>query len=236
MYLPKPDGGPFETCPQGTHLAICYRFIDLGTQRYQHPGGPRDQHKVMISWELPEQLMAEGEFAGQPFTFHQQYTWSMNENATLRKHLESWRGIPFKQEDFGAGGCDIRDILGKTCMLSLGHNSSGYRTSVRLIAISRTKKGMKPPDTPFNPIEYFTLGEQRVDLLTFSRLSEKLQATISRSPEFKKLTRPVAVRPWLANLNFCASPVYPPASSNEAQPLPSRQSIQASREPGHRPS
>lgn len=193
MHLPKPDGAPYALCPAGTHVAVCYRFIDLGTQRYEHPGGPKDQRKVMLSWELPEVLIADGDFAGEPFTYHQQYTWSMNENATLRKHLESWRGIPFKEEDFGEDGCDIRDVLGKPCMLTLTHTRSGTRTYVRLQAISRLLKGKQAPEKPRNPIEYFSLAGSSIDLLTLSHLSDKLQAMISKTPEYERLMRPVPI-------------------------------------------
>lgn len=202
MYLPRPEGGPYEICPNGTHVAVCYRFIDLGTQRFYHSGGPIDQRKVQISWELPEQLMTEGEFAGQPFTHHQQYTWSMNANATLRKHLEGWRGVPFNDDEFGPGGCDIRDILGKACMLSIRHVSTGFRTYARLSSISRAPKGASPIGSPSNAIQYFSLDDRHVDLIGLSKLSEKLQATIRKSPEFENLMRPVAVDPRLSQRSF----------------------------------
>lgn len=193
MQLPKPDGSPFELCPAGTHIAVCYRFIDLGTQRYEHPGGPKDQRKVMLSWELSDVVIADGEFAGEPFTYHQQYTWSMNEYATLRKHLESWRGVSFKDSDFGEEGCDIRDVLGKACMLTVRHTASGNRTYARLQSITRLLKGIAAPEKPRNALVYFTLDGDHIDLLTLAQLSEKLQAMISRSPEYARLMRPAAI-------------------------------------------
>lgn len=196
MQLPKPDSVSFETCPAGTHVAICYRFIDLGTQRYQHPGGPRDQHKVMLSWELPEALIQKGKYAGEPFTYHQQYTWSMNEKATLRRHLENWRGIPFREEDFGEGGCNVRDLLGKPCMLTLAPSSRSFKSQISLLSISRLVKGKRAPDSPHNPITYFSMEGPYIDLLTFDRLSDKLQATIRKSPEYDRLTRAVPIRVW----------------------------------------
>ncbi|WP_300375473.1 phage replication initiation protein, NGO0469 family [Henriciella sp.] len=208
MQLPKPDSVGFETCPPGTHVAICYRFIDLGTQRYQHPGGPRDQHKVMLSWELPDALIQEGDHAGEPFTFHQQYTWSMHEKATLRKHLESWRGIPFREEDFGEDGCNIRDLLGKPCMLTLAPSSRSYKSQISLLSISRLVKGKRAPHTPQNPITYFSMEGPYIDLLTFDRLSDKLQATIRKSPEYDRLTRAVPIRIWARCIEPHAQTLY----------------------------
>lgn len=219
MQLPKPDNVSFETCPAGTHVAVCYRFVDLGTQRYQHPGGPRHQHKVMLSWELPEALIQDGDYAGKPFTFHQQYTWSMNEKATLRRHLESWRGIPFREEDFGENGCDTRDLLGKPCMLTLAQSSQSFRAFVSLQGISRLVKGKQPPGVPHNPITYFSMGGTHIDMLTFDRLSEKVKATIQKSPEYERLTHAVPMRIWKARAVTHAETLYS-RHSQSPQPAP----------------
>lgn len=187
MFLPSPEEPGFKPCPPGQHVAICYRFVDLGTQRFHHPGQIIDQHKVLLSWELPETAIPEGEHAGQPYCFHQQYTWSMHEKATLRKHLESWRGVPFGPSDFGDGGCDIRDILGKTCVLTLIANRGNSRGGVKLQIISRLPRSAKAPESPRNPVYYLSLEPQRFDYLTFKMLSPNLQETVRRSPEFRKL-------------------------------------------------
>src|SRR5688572_17810697 len=100
-YLPQPsEGGNYTPPPPGTHPAICYRFIDLGTQTSSFPGNngqPKQTRKVMISWEItdPELRMEDGK----PFSISSRYTWSMHEKATLRKTLESWRGAPFINSD-----------------------------------------------------------------------------------------------------------------------------------------
>lgn len=87
MYLPKPEGGNFSPVPAGNHIAICYRLIDLGTQLVEWKGAKKTQRKVLISWELPNELMTEGEYAGQPFTIGRRYTWSMSDKANLRHDL-----------------------------------------------------------------------------------------------------------------------------------------------------
>ena len=43
MYVPKPDGGNFTPVPAGNHVAICYRFIDLGTQTVEWKGAKKNQ-------------------------------------------------------------------------------------------------------------------------------------------------------------------------------------------------
>ena len=89
MFLPQPtEGGNFEPAPAGTHVAICYRVIDLGTQESVYNGEKKSARKVLISWELPNEEKADGK----PFVISATYTWSMHEKSTLRKTLEAWRG------------------------------------------------------------------------------------------------------------------------------------------------
>src|SRR6185295_11438565 len=107
MQIPRPNETEFELAPAGTHMAVCYRVIDLGTQSGTYMGKPKSQHKILVSWELPDEKMKDG----RPFTIGQRYTWSMSEKATLRKHLEAWRGVPFTDADFGVDGFDVKNII-----------------------------------------------------------------------------------------------------------------------------
>ena len=98
MFIPNPsEGGSFTPVPAGSHLAVCYRIIDLGTQKVVFQNENKFLRKVMVSWELPDEKMDDG----RPFVISKRYTWSMHEKATLRKHLEAWRGKGFSEEDFG---------------------------------------------------------------------------------------------------------------------------------------
>lgn len=102
MHLPQPSDAEFELAPAGTHIAVCYRVIDLGTQETTFKGEVKHQHKILISWEIPDEKMKDG----RPFTIGKRYTWSMSEKANLRNDLESWRG-KFTAADFGPNGFKI---------------------------------------------------------------------------------------------------------------------------------
>lgn len=190
MYLPQNDGGDFQPPPSGTHLAICYRVIDLGTQTVEWQGDKKHQRKVLISWELPSEPMEDG----RPFTISRRYTFSSSEKATLRQHLEGWRGKRFLESDFGPGGFDIQNILGKACLLSIVHNSKDGKTYANIQSVSAVPKGMEIPK-PSNPPLYFTLERTRFDRKVMEGLSQKLQADISNSPEYKALLEPVDADP-----------------------------------------
>src|SRR4051812_47896517 len=123
MYLPKPsEGGSFSLVPAGTYPAVCYRIIDLGTQESKYMGETKRMHKVLIQWELhdPDTTMDDG----RPMIMQQRYTWSMHEKATLRKHLEAWRGKAYADSELGDSGFNIKKLLGVGCYMGVVHNDN----------------------------------------------------------------------------------------------------------------
>jgi hypothetical protein len=187
MFVPKPDGGNFTPPPAGNHIAICYRFIDLGTQTVEWKGAKKNQRKVLISWELPNELMTEGDYAGQPFTIGRRYTWSMSEKANLRHDLESWRGRSFTDDDFsGPNRFNVKNIIGKACMLSIVHETKDGSTYANIKSVAAMPKGMQAPE-PVNKAIYFTLEKDGFDNAILDGLSDKLKETIKGSPEYREL-------------------------------------------------
>ena len=188
--LPKPEGGHFELTPAGTFIARCYRFLDLGSHDQTYQGESKGLKRlVMIGFELPTELMTEGEYAGKPFTIHKRYTWSMHEKATLRKDLESWRGRKFNDADFGPGGFDVRNLLGKVCTLTITHSASenGDRQYANITAIGAAMKGINIPEQ-INASVYLSLEPDRFDGHAFDGLSDKLKDFIRQTPEYRDLT------------------------------------------------
>lgn len=184
MYMPPNQDANFTPPPAGTHLAVCYRVIDLGTQQIEWNQTIKHQRKVLISWELPDERMEDDA----PFTVHQRYTLSSSERAKLRKDLEAWRGRKFREEDFGPGGFDIQDIIGCGCLLSLVHNEKGDRTYTNINSVSALAKGMTVPD-PINERVYFSLDDKPLDGDVLESLSEGIQNAIKSSPEYMEQVR-----------------------------------------------
>jgi len=180
MYVPAPNDKQFELPPAGTHLATCYRVIDLGTQNSTYMGQAKRQHKIMLGWELSDELMTDG----RPFMISQRYTWSMSEKAALRRDLESWRGIPFQDKDFGEGGFDIKNVLGKPCLLNVVHVNKNGKDYANIASISRLMKGQKGPEKTVNETVYLWLHPERWDSATFMKLSDGLKGVIMQSPEY----------------------------------------------------
>lgn len=189
MYISKSDGGNYTPPPAGNHFAICFRFIDLGTQMVEWKGTQKTQRKVLLSWELPNELMTEGERAGQPFTIGRRYTWSMHEKANLRHDLENWRGRKFTDEDFvGPKRFNTKNLLGKACMLSVVHETREGNTYANISSVAALPKGMvSQVPAPNNPMVYFALEPDSFDASVLEAMSDKLKETITGSPEYKEL-------------------------------------------------
>lgn len=180
-------GKDFEQPPVGTFVARCVKVIDLGTQRDEYQGKVNIRRQVVIGWELPTELMTEGDFAGKPFICSRFYTASLSERANLRKDLENWRGRPFTADELN--GFESKNILDKPCMLQLAKNDKG---KVRVTGIMALPKGMQVAPRSVD-ITYFSLDEFKKEV--FDKLAEGYRKIIEQSPEYKAIINPPVDRP-----------------------------------------
>lgn len=184
-------GGDFKPAPEGMHRAICYRFVDLGTQETDYKGEIKRQRKILLGFELADAI-EEFEFDGRqerrPFSVQARFTWSMHEKGNLRPFLESWRGKRFKDEDLAAGGFDAKRLVGVPAYLNVLHNEAGGKTYANISSINPLPAAMKADlPQPHNPLVYLALQGDRFEQTVFDGLTERLRATIAASPEYKAL-------------------------------------------------
>lgn len=173
-------GDDFEITPEGTYIARCFKIIDLGTQTTNGQYGTKEQHKVMIGWELFDDDVKMED--GRPFSVNQWYTVSLSDKANLRKDLEAWRGKKFTPEELE--GFDLSSVLGKYCMIQVVHDETGKYANVNSIM---AYKGDKP--APANKDVVFDIDEPDMDV--FNSLSDKMKAKIMSAPEWKYETTKV---------------------------------------------
>ena len=173
----------FEQPTPGTKIARCVKVIDIGTQESEWEGIASYKRQNIIAWELPNDLLKDGEYAGQPFLVSKFYTASLGEKANLRKDLVNWRGRDFTKEELK--GFDPKNVLGKSCMLSVTLNEKGKAKVTGVIALP---KGMEVP-SQFNPSVYFMLDEKNFDQAGFDVLSDGYKKMIMNSSEWVRMQK-----------------------------------------------
>jgi len=137
MAIVAKAGASFEVCPAGSYSAVCCDIVDMGLVETNYSGKVKKQHKVRVIWQVDEKKSS-----GERFQVSKRYTLSLHEKAALRKDLESWRGVPFSEEQLG--GWDIEAVLNAPCMVSIVQNAANGSVYANVTAIMRLPKGMTP--------------------------------------------------------------------------------------------
>lgn len=181
IKAPVLNSEEFEMVPAGVYLARCYRMIDIGTHTIEtKQNGAKDVHQVILSWELLQDdddqpfFMSDGE---KVFTINKTYTLSMHKKSNLRADLDSWRGIPFTDEE--ASDFDITKLLDVFCKLQVIHNSVGDKTYANVKTIMTTRK----KTTAINEAFSFSLVDR--DMEVFENFSDYLKSKITSSFEWE---------------------------------------------------
>jgi hypothetical protein len=136
----KSSGTSFKPAPAGTHAAVCVDVIDHGMVETEYNGKKRKQHKIRIVWQIEEKMED-----GRPFIVGRRYTVSLNERASLRKDLETWRGRPFTEDELN--GFDLDNVLHVPAMLSViqeARNGEVYANVSAVMKMPRNMLGPKP--------------------------------------------------------------------------------------------
>ena len=182
-------GSDFQLPPSGNHVARCYRIVDMGSSKNKFDNVLR---KILITWELHGEDDDGNPLTtsdGKPLVVSSNYTLSLSEKATLRGHLEAWRGRAFTLDELS--GFNLENILNQYCMVSISHDTgSAGKTYANVKAISPVPTVIKKAGLPegVNPIFMFSLDE--FDQAKFDKLSDGLKKKIMESPEYKKVASP----------------------------------------------
>lgn len=131
-------GSNLPPVSEGTHLAVCNMLVDLGLQTSEVY--KNTSRKVLIGWEIPGETI-KTEDGEHPRTLSKRYTASLNESANLRQDLAAWRGRDFTSEELEA--FDLRNIIGKSCLLNVIHKESNGKTYANISSIMALPKGME---------------------------------------------------------------------------------------------
>lgn len=170
-YAKDSGGGDFEKAPAGTHVAICYRVIDLGTHHSEYEGKPQVKNQILVSWELAGELMTDGK----PFSVSRFYTNSLSEKANLRKDLVAWRGRDFTDSELEK--FDLMNILGKPCLVSVIHSKDKAKVS----AVLALPKGTPVPKLVNDRLAFFI---DEWDDALYEQVPKGIRGIIEKSDEY----------------------------------------------------
>jgi hypothetical protein len=172
-YASDSGGGKdFDPVPEGSHLAVCDMFVDLGLQDTNFG----TKHKIYLRWQIPSLRMTwtkdDVEHEG-PMAIGSKFTLSLHEKATLRQILQSWRGKAFTPEELKK--FDVTTILGKPCLITVTHSpKDGGGVYANVGAVAKLPAGIPAPTLEGEPLIY-----DADNLDTFDKLRPWLQDLIT---------------------------------------------------------
>ena len=147
-------GGNRQLPEKGVHNAVCSKVFDLGMHPNTFDTSKSDQQKCMLVFELEALIEDEAsEYFGKRLLQHAELTVSLNEKATLKRFLESWRKKEFTQQEIDEG-FDIHKLVGVQCTLNIIHKtaktSGKERAEVDAIMPALKNAPMMNPELPKN--------------------------------------------------------------------------------------
>jgi hypothetical protein len=168
-------GKDFDPVPEGSHLAVCDMFVDLGLQDSRFGA----KHKIYIRWQIPS-LRAEWEKDGVkhegPMAIGATYTLSLSEKSNLRPMLQSWRGRAFTPGELKK--FDVTTILGAPCMITVTHQpKEGGGVYANVGVVAKLPSGVPAPTLEGEKIIYDADNVDSWDKLR-PWMQEKIRAQI----------------------------------------------------------
>lgn len=188
----------------GTYQAVCYGLYDIGKQyskKYE-----KFNRQVVIIWEIPELLIEfekDGVKKTAPRAISMTYNNVLGDKATLRKHLESWRGRPFTDEELD--GFDLVNILGKNCLLQIMNKKSEVDGNIysNIANILPLMKGMQAKE-PVAGIQHYSMEENmEMPEYTPAWIKEKIMASVEMKNAMKTQEPNVGESPATASEDDC---------------------------------
>lgn len=180
-------GESYPPVEAGTHHAVCYSVVDLGTQWSEQ--FHQSSHKVAITWEFPElriDVERDGEKLNLPRALTKIYTLSLSEKANLYNDLVAWRGKPFTQEELD--GFNVLKVVTANCLLQVIHTQKDKKTYANIASVMHLMKDMRKKE-PENIIVQYCIQDHGLSIP--QTVPDWLVKIIHKSEEWKALTNDI---------------------------------------------
>lgn len=144
MKAPTSNTQSYEPAPEGNQIGILIGLYNLGPQDYTYQGETKKRHEVRVVFELPNAKAKFGESNEErPYTIGKSGAFSMNEKAFLRKVVEACHGK--KLADDEAENFPIESVVGKACLVNVGHFDVQGVKRAKIENVSPLPAGMEAP-------------------------------------------------------------------------------------------
>jgi len=174
----------YTLAPAGNHIARVCQVIQIGTLEETTPKGElKKRQKVRIAFELPTEVHVFNPDKGEePFMIGQKYTLSFFGSSNLRKLVEGIVGVMTDEE---AEDYDVSALLGKTCMLNVGHKTSAKGNTYAVIqGTAPLPKSIVAPEAVIPPV---ILSYDAWNESTFDSLPQFVKDEMASSDEYVKM-------------------------------------------------
>lgn len=184
--IAKQKENDYKQCPVGTHVARCYRMVELGTITEKFGDEVKHRFKIWLDFETPLETMEASDGEEKPYSVSKEFAKTLFKNKTTGKKsdllaaMEAWRGKDYTPEEVKAG-IDVSKLAGQPCMITVSHNDGGY---AKVTNVSKITKGLTCPPA-FNKIQVLSFDSWDEDL--FNSLPTFIQDKIKSSPEYQEM-------------------------------------------------
>lgn len=177
----------YQRLESGMYPAHCIQVVELGTHDNTHPQAKPGAVKkeILLVFETNELMEPNEEGKQLPLVVSLRLTNSLGQRATLRKHLESWRGKSFTDDELASFSTD--KILDKPCLLNVTLTRKGDKEYNNIKTINPVPKGMTVSERVNELIDF---GIHDIEQPIFQKLWPWVQTIIKNSYEAKALDLP----------------------------------------------
>lgn len=171
-----------ELPPTGSHRAVLYKLINLGTLTTEWNGQEKKQHKIRLYWELSDEKVTyekDGETVSKPFSVGGKYTYSLFENSHLTPIVTGMLGTKLHEDEIP--GFDIETLLGTPCLITVIHDEYNGNKFAKVSNVTVLPRGMEAP-TQVNKTEI--LDVRKLSQQEIGELPEFIRKDMESSAEY----------------------------------------------------
>lgn len=145
LIPPKSEEMQRDLPPTGTHRAVLYKLVNLGTLETEWQGKPKKSHKIRLIWELSDENIEyekDGQKVTAPFAVGRKFTLSMGDNSHLYPIVQ---GITGGLTDDERWNFDVESLVGQPCLITVIHDEWEGKKFAKVTGATKLPKGMMEP-------------------------------------------------------------------------------------------